>query len=96
MKRIKIHNMSPEMKRVLDSARTNEDVVLQTPDGHEFVISWVDDFDIELAHQRGNEKLMTFLDQRFKNGRRTKGIPIESVKRELGDESRKRRRKPRR
>ncbi len=96
MKRLTINNISPEVKRVLDLARNNEDVVIQTPDGHEFVISWVDDFDIELAQQRGNEKLMRFLDQRFKKGRFTKGVPLEAVRRELGIKTDKRRRKPKR
>ena len=96
MKRMTIHNMSPEMKRLLDFARINEDVVVQTPDGHEFVISWVDDFDIELAQQRSNKELMRFLDQRFKKGRLTKGVPLEAVKRELGNKTDKRRRKAKR
>lgn len=96
MKRMMIDHISPELRRILDFARKKEDVVLETPDGEEFVVSWVDDFDFELAQQRGNEKLMAFLDARFKEGRLAKGIPLEVVKRELDSRTDIRKRKPKR
>jgi hypothetical protein len=96
MKKMTIDRISAEMKRVLDFAREKVDVVLETPDGEEFVVSWVDDFDIELAQQRGNEKLMAFLDARFKEARSSNGIPLEVAKRELDDPANRRARKPKR
>lgn len=41
----------------------------------------IDDFDIEIAQTRQNEKLMAFLEQRAKQ---TQTIPLDEVKRQLG------------
>jgi len=50
------------------------------------------DFDYEIAQQRRNKKLMAFLDKRFREARREKGIPLEEVERQLGLAPRKARR----
>ena len=71
------------MKQLLEMA-LKEDLLLRTPEGHEFMLLAVDDFDHELAKQRANEKLMSFLDKRYRQARKEKGIPIEEVAHELG------------
>jgi hypothetical protein len=83
MKTFAVTNRSRELKRLLKVAK-REDVVLRTPDGDEFVLSLIDDFDYELSRQRQNEKLMAFLDERARQARKEKGIPLEEVKRRLG------------
>jgi ribosomal-protein-alanine N-acetyltransferase len=54
---------------------------LELADGRQFMLSAIDDFDIEIAQTRQNEKLMAFLDQR---GRQTQTISLDEVKRQLG------------
>jgi hypothetical protein len=61
-----------------------EDLVLRTRDGDEFILSVIDSFEQEIALQRQNKKLMTFLDERFRKARQEKGIPLEEVQRQLG------------
>jgi hypothetical protein len=56
-------------------------VIIQLADGRQFILSAIDDFDIEIAQTRQNQKLMTFLDQRAKQ---TQTIPLDEVKRQLG------------
>jgi predicted NodU family carbamoyl transferase len=67
---------------MLEIAR-QEDLVLRAPDGQEFILSAIDDFEHEIALQRQNQKLMAFLDERFRQARQEKGIPLEDVKRQL-------------
>ncbi len=86
MKTIVVTNRSRELKRLLEIAK-QEDLVLRTRDGEEFMLSAVDGFAQEIALQRQNQKLMAFLDQRFREARQEKGIPLEEVKRRLGLDS---------
>jgi hypothetical protein len=83
MKTVPVSKRSRVMKQLLAMAR-RQDLVLRTPEGDEFMLVLVDDFDYELAKQRANEKLMNFLDERFREARQEKCIPLEQVKRELG------------
>ncbi|MBY0524818.1 MAG: hypothetical protein K2R98_15545 [Gemmataceae bacterium] len=83
MKSVPITNRSQELKRLLQMAK-REDVVLQTPEGDEFILQLVDDFDYELARQRGNKKLMAFLDERLRQARKEPNIPLEEVEQQLG------------
>jgi hypothetical protein len=69
-----------EVNALLDQAR-EEDIVLQTADGSEFIVSAVDDFDPEIARTRQNEKLMAFLEER---ARQPATIPLEEIERRLG------------
>lgn len=83
---MKIVNVSRQAKTVnalLDKAR-EENVIVKTADGSEFVLSFIDDFDREIALQRNNEKLMAYLDECVRRAKREKGIPLEEVKRQLG------------
>ena len=68
------------MNALLDQAR-QEDVLVQTGDGTEFVVTVVDEFDQEVARTRQNAKLMALLDGRAKQ---TQTVPLHEVKRQLG------------
>ncbi len=48
---------------LLDQAR-QENLILRTPDGAEFVLAELDEFDREIALTRQNEELMHLLEQR--------------------------------
>lgn len=83
MKTIVVSNRSREMKKLLKLAK-QQDIVVKTPTGEEFVLSAVDDLEYEISRQRRNKKLMAFLDRRFRAARREKGIPLAIVKQKLG------------
>jgi hypothetical protein len=59
----------------------DEDILVRTADGREFIVSAIDDFDEEIAHTRQNAKLMAFLDER---ARQTQAVGLAEVKRQLG------------
>jgi hypothetical protein len=59
----------------------DEDVIIKLADGRQFILSAIDDFDVEIAQTRRNQKLMNFLEQR---ARQTQTIPLDQVKRQLG------------
>jgi hypothetical protein len=80
MKVISVTDSQNDINALLDQAR-EEDIVLQTADGTEFIVSAVDDFDLEIARTRQNEKLMAFLEERAKQ---PATIPLEEIERKLG------------
>jgi len=80
MKTVTIPEGSQEIRALLDQAR-DEDVILRLPDGSEFMLSAVDDFDHEIVRTRRNENLMALLDER---AGQTHTIPLDEVKRQLG------------
>jgi hypothetical protein len=80
MKTITLPADFTEIYAVFEQAK-NEDVIIQLADGRQFILSAIDDFDVEIAQTRRNQKLMTFLDQRAKQ---TQTIPLDEVKRQLG------------
>lgn len=80
MKTIMISENSAEIRALLEQAR-DQDVVVQLADGTEFILSMIDDFDIEIAQTRRNEKLMALLNERAKP---TQTIPLGEIKRQLG------------
>jgi hypothetical protein len=73
-------NPPKEIQSLLNKAR-EDDVVVQTADGAEFILFAIDDFDEEIAKTRRNKKLMALLDSRAKQ---TKTIPLDQVKKKLG------------
>jgi hypothetical protein len=83
MKIVRLSGRSQEVNRLLALAR-KQDVVVRTREGEEFMVSFVDEFDVEIAQQRKNKKLLAFLDKRFEESRREPGIPLEQVKSHLG------------
>ena len=80
MKTVAIPPHAAEVNALLEQAR-DEDVLVQTADGLEFVLTVVDEFDQEIARTRQNAKLMALLDERAKQ---TQTIPLDEVKRQLG------------
>jgi hypothetical protein len=80
MKTIDLLSTSSDVADLLEQARA-EDLVVRLPDGSEFLLVAVDDFDREIARTRANPKLMALLDARSK-GEAT--VPLAEVKRRLG------------
>jgi hypothetical protein len=80
MKTITLPEDPAEIRSVFEQA-IDEDVIIKLADGRQFILSAIDDFDVEIAQTRQNQKLMDFLDQR---ARQTQTIPLDQVKRQLG------------
>ena len=80
MKTVSLSNPTNELTALLDQAN-DEDVIVRLADGREFLLSAVDDFDIEIAQTRQNEKLMALLEER---AQQTRTVPLDEVKRRLG------------
>ncbi|HIE00130.1 MAG TPA: hypothetical protein EYP59_07540 [Thiotrichaceae bacterium] len=58
-----------------------ENLILKAPDGNEFILAEVNDFNREIELTRKNEQLMAFLERR---ARQTKTVPLDDVKIQLG------------
>ena len=86
MKTVNISKQAKTINALLEKAR-DEDLIVQAADGTEYLLSLIDDFDREIAQQRHSEKLMAFLDERFRQAKKEKGISLEEVKRQLGLDS---------
>ena len=56
-------------------------LILRSPDGDEFILVEIDDFDREIELTRRNKKLMKFLDKR---GKQTKTLKAFEVRQQLG------------
>jgi hypothetical protein len=70
----------PDVAHLLDLAR-NEDLIVRLPDGSEFLLVAIDDFDQEIDRTRNNPRLMALLEARAKQ---TATVPLDEVKRRLG------------
>jgi hypothetical protein len=88
VKTVTINKQSKTVNNLLAIAK-RQNVVVQTPEGDEFLVVFIDDFDHELARQRCNEKLMVFLDKRYRAARHEKGIPLEEMRQKLGLDQKK-------
>ena len=55
--------MFRSLKEILELA-SEENIILRTQDGREFVLAEIDDFDREVELTRQNEEFMQFLDER--------------------------------
>lgn len=80
MKTIMLSDDPAEIRSLFEQAH-DEDVIVQLANGRQFIVMAIDDFDIEIAQTRRNEKLMAFLEQRAKQ---TQTISLDEVKRQLG------------
>jgi len=80
MKTIDITESTSDVNAILTEAG-KEDIIVRTPDGKEFMITAVDDFDLEMASTRRNASLMALLDERAKE---EETLSIEEVRRKLG------------
>jgi hypothetical protein len=63
LKTVDLASSTPTLPALLSMA-SEDNVVLRTADGREFVLAEIDDFDREVELVRQNQELMEFLDQR--------------------------------
>jgi hypothetical protein len=80
MKTITISRRARGVNALLEQARRHN-LILRSPDGREFILAEVDDFDHEIEVTRQNKELMALLDQR---ARQTRTLPLDEAKAELG------------
>ena len=80
MKVVAVPQHAAEINALLEQAR-QEDLLLQSADGSEFMLVAVEDFDQEIIRTRRNEKLVALLDERAKQ---THAVSLDEVKRQLG------------
>jgi len=80
---MKTVTISPRAKTVTTLLKRAErgGLILRSPDGHEFILAEIDDFDREIELTRRNKKLMKFLDDR---GKQTKTLKASEVREQLG------------
>jgi len=82
MKTVKLEDEKLGLEEVINIAR-KEPVLVLTPDGKEFLISEVDDFEKEVEALRGSPTFQKFLDERLR-GKST--FPLEEVEKEIEKE----------
>lgn len=80
MRTIELPGTSREIGELLDQA-SDEDLVVRLPDGSEFLLLALDEFEQEVKRSRNNPELMALLDAR---AGQSATIPVEEVKRRLG------------
>jgi hypothetical protein len=79
MKVINVSTPTQTLNALLKQAR-RENIILRTPDGVEFILAEIDDFDREIALTRQNEELMLLLDYR---ARQNQAIGVAEVREQL-------------
>jgi len=80
MKTIAVSKRAKGVNQLLRQAE-QENIILRSSAGIEFILAEIDDFNREIELTRRNKKLMRFLEQRAKQ---VKTIPIEDAKKQLG------------
>lgn len=80
MKTIKVSRRSKGVQSLLKRA-LRENLVLRSPEGHEFILAEVHDFDREIELARQNRALMKFLNAR---ARQTDTVSLEQARNRLG------------
>ncbi len=80
MKTVELTTIAPYLAELLDLAGA-ENIILKTPEGREFVLAEVGDFDTEIALVRQNEELMALLEER---SREKKTYTLQQVREQLG------------
>ncbi len=81
MKTIAVPKTSRTLQALLKQALDDQGLVLQAPDGREFILAEVDNFDREIQLTRNNKKIMAMLDRR---GRAKGGVTLKEAKARLG------------
>lgn len=66
MKTVEISEASPELANLFAQAR-DQDLVVRLPDGREFLLVSIDEFDLEVARRRANSQIMALLDARARS-----------------------------
>lgn len=80
MKTVPLSDLFAPLAELLQQAQ-KEALILQTPDGKEFVLAALDDFAQEVELTRQNPALMTLLDQR---GQEKSTVKLSTLKAQLG------------
>ena len=80
MKTVTISPRAKTLTTLLERAKRGG-LILRSPDGHEFILAEIDDFDREIELTRKNKKLMKLLDER---GKQTKTLKASEVRAQLG------------
>ena len=80
MKTVAISKRLKGINELLRKAR-QENIVIRSHDGTEFILAEIDDFNREIELTRQNKRLMRFLERRAKQ---TKTILLSEVKAQLG------------
>jgi len=80
MKIVGIPKSARSINNLLSQARKSN-LILRSPDGCEFVLAEIDDFDREIQLSRQNRKLMEFLERR---AGQAKTVALAEVRRRLG------------
>ena len=79
MKTVAVSSRAKTIHTLLRKAQRGG-LILRSPEGREFILAEIDDFDREIELTRKNKKLMKLLDERAKQ---TKTISLEEVKMQL-------------
>jgi hypothetical protein len=82
MKTITVSRRARTLNALLKQA-LEENLILKTEDGHEFVLAEIEDFDREIELTRQNDKLMRLLDSR---GQEKATISLAEARAQLGVE----------
>jgi len=80
MKTVVVSSRTKTVTTLLRKARRGG-LILRSPEGHEFILAEIDDFDREIELTRQNKKLMRLLDER---GKQTKTLKASEVRAQLG------------
>jgi len=80
MKKINIPTQSTTVTSLLKKAQRGG-LILRSPDGQEFILAEIDDFNREIELTRHNKALMKLLDSR---GKQTRTVKTADVKKQLG------------
>jgi hypothetical protein len=76
MKTVIVSRRARSINALLEQAR-QENLIVRSPDGCEFVLAEIDDFDSEIELTRQNEQLMELLDRR---ARQPATVSLQEVK----------------
>ena len=80
MKTVTVSKRARGINALLKQAR-RQNLILRSPEGHEFILAELDDFDREIELTRQNKQLSEMLIRRAKQ---TKTVPLKEAKVQLG------------
>jgi len=80
MKTVTVSTRTKTLVALLKRAKRGG-LILRSPDGHEFILAEIEDFNREIELTRQNKKLMKLLDER---GKQTETLKVAQVRAQLG------------
>jgi len=80
MKTIELAADTPSLPELIELA-ARENIIINTPQGKQFVLAELDDFELEVEQLKNSKEFMAFLDERSKERGTTS---IEEVRSDLG------------